>query len=201
MLTAWKAKLRELPFPEPARYTVVESWARCAAAHLSRDGRPAFKRIDQADLSRRKQKSAQLIATAKPRLDRLINRIGGKTTVAYLTDSDGIVLLSFGNADQITTFGLSEGHDWSERAMGTNGAGTALVTRSPVAVVGSEHYLSEFENCTCMAVPIFDAMRNLAGAIDVSSSVEEASPDRLSDVIATALEIEQELYALRSKPS
>jgi transcriptional regulator of acetoin/glycerol metabolism len=110
------------------------------------------------------------------------------------------VLISFGNAEQIATFGLSAGYDWSECTMGTNGAGTALALRKAVAVVGSEHYIRAFENCTCTAAPIFDAVRNLAGAIDVSSSVEEASPDRLSAVIATAREIEQDLYAIgRSK--
>ena len=195
MPSSWENSLRELGFAEPARYSVVESWARSAATLLSRDGEVRFRRVDQTDLVIRQQNAADLIAAAGPRLARLITEIPGNTTVAYVTDADGIVLLSYGNVDQIEIFGLSPGYDWSECAMGTNGAGTALAARKPVAVVGPEHYLRAFENCTCTASPIFGALRTLVGAIDVSSSVEEASPERLSDVIATAFDIEQELYA------
>ena len=49
---------------------------------------------------------------------------------------DGIVLLSRGNHQVMLLYGLCPGFDWSEKTMGTNGAGTALVTDSAVAVIG-----------------------------------------------------------------
>ena len=193
MHSSWKQTFNELTLVEPARYAIVESWARCATALHTRDGHPAFKEVDAADLALRQHKSADLIAASRPRLQQLIAETSGRTAVAYVTDADGIVLLSVGDSAQIANFRLSPGYDWSEATMGTNGAGTALVARRPVAVVGAEHYLHAFENCTCTAAPVFGVRRRLLGAIDVSSCVEEAVPDRLSDVIATALEIEYDL--------
>jgi transcriptional regulator of acetoin/glycerol metabolism len=193
MHLSWKQSLDALASVQPARYAIVESWARSATALHSRDGQPTFKQVDAADLAMRQHKSADLIAASQPRLQQLIAETSGRTAVAYVTDADGIVLLSVGDSAQISNFRLSPGYDWSEATMGTNGAGTALVARRPVAVVGAEHYLHAFENCTCTAAPVFGVRRRLLGAIDVSSCVEEAVPERLSDVIVAALEIEQEL--------
>ena len=45
-------------------------------------------------------------------------------------------------------WGVRPGHDWSEAAMGTNGAGTAIAAGQPVAVVGGEHYQQAFHGAT-----------------------------------------------------
>jgi PAS domain S-box-containing protein len=86
-------------------------------------------------------------------------------------------------------FCLLPGYDWSESSMGTNGAGTALVERRPVAVVGAEHYLELFGGCTCTAAPLLDGEGALLGAIDASSAVEHAQPSQLERVMQSASEL------------
>ena len=54
---------------------------------------------------------------------------------------DGVILDSLGDPSIVETFGLAPGFDWSEKQMGTNGAGTALVANMPVAVVGGSYRL------------------------------------------------------------
>ena len=190
----WKKDLHSLAYNEPARYAIIDSWGRSSGAHLERNARPAFHRIEEAELARRQKDAAALIELAVPRMNGLLHCLPGSSNVVYITDADGIVLASAGDPAQIDAFGLAPGYDWSERRMGTNGAGTALATRAAVAVVGEEHFLTAFGNCTCTAAPIHGHDRTIVGALDVSSSVADARPERLSQVIRVAEEISLALY-------
>lgn len=158
MPAAWKKYLTNLSFAEPARYAIVESWARSSAAVGGRNQEPKFTQVQADEFSRRLMASADFLNVAIPHLCGLMRNLPGQTHVAYITDADGIVLHSLGDQEQIQMFGLSPGFDWSESTMGTNGVGTALATKTPVAVVGDEHYLRAFENCTCTAAPISDPL-------------------------------------------
>ena len=193
MRALWEERLKERPYSDPARYAIVESWRRSEAAGLDPSVPPKFRQV--TDLRERLKRCTDLIDVAKPRLHRLLTALPGKTNVVYVTDADGIVLFSAGDPRQLTQFGLTPGYDWSEAAMGTNGVGTALALKAPVAVVGPEHFNKAFEDCTCTGAPIFGYDRRLIGAVDVSSSVQDAAPERLSQVISVALDIEAELYA------
>ena len=188
----WLSYQRQLPYSDPARYAIIESWARSEAAGLKRDAPPKFRRV--TDLQERLAKCAGLLEVARPRLSDLLKTLPGTTNVCYVTDAEGIVLFSAGPSDQLALFGLTPGYDWSEKAMGTNGVGTALATRSPVAVVGADHFNEAFGDCTCTGAPVFGPDRSIAGAIDVSSSARDAQPERLAAVIALAQQIERELY-------
>jgi transcriptional regulator of acetoin/glycerol metabolism len=180
------------------RAAILESWRRSEAARLDRHAPPKFTRV--TDLRERLEKCAALVDVARPRLGELLRTLPGTTNVAYVTDPDGIVLFSAGPTDQLAQFGLTPGYDWSEKAMGTNGVGTALALRTAIAVVGPEHFMDAFANATCTGAPVFGPDRSLAGAIDVSSSVQDAPPDRLSAVIAVALDIERTLSARQLQP-
>lgn len=172
---------------------LVESWARSEASGLDRHAPPKFRRA--TDLAERLQRCAALVDVARPKLSALLRQLPGGTNVVYITDADGIVLFSAGDPGQLAQFGLTPGYDWSEKTMGTNGVGTALATKAPVAAVGSEHFFDAFAGCTCTAAPVLEPDGRVAGAINVSSSAEEASPERLSQVIAVAHAIEAELRA------
>jgi transcriptional regulator of acetoin/glycerol metabolism len=113
--------------------------------------------------------------------------------VVYITDADGIVLHSVGNDATMRAYGLVPGFDWSECKMGTNGAGTALATGQPVAVIGSEHYRLPFREASCLASPIRSAAGEIIGAIDFSTHVADAKPEQLSAVVSLAHDIEREL--------
>jgi transcriptional regulator of acetoin/glycerol metabolism len=173
-------------------YVIVRSWQRSAAAGLARDGTP-FRQIAAGELGLRLQRSARLVDAARPRLEAVLANLPGTTNVAYVTDRDGIVLHSVGDTTQIVLFGLSPGYNWSEAAMGTNGAGTALATGHPVSVVGPEHFITAFANCTCTAAPIRDSDGAVIGAIDISSSVDDAPAWRIHLVVRTAQAIEADL--------
>lgn len=187
------AFIDQLPAEDPARAAVLESWERCLAARLAREGDPVFCRVPEPDLYERLARNRVFVDASLPLLQSLLRKLPGTSNVAYVTDAEGIVLCSAGPDDQLSQFGLLPGFDWSEARMGTNGAGTCLVTRRPVVVAGPAHYMTAFHDGTCTAAPIRGAHRRIVGALDVSSRVGDAHPERIQLVVATAAQIEERL--------
>jgi signal transduction histidine kinase len=178
--------------PIELRPLILDSWIRSGEAGVGRARDVLPPRISDAELEARCKASESFLQIAARHLRWLSAHLSASKHVAYVTDADGIVLHSEGDAAMRRDFGLDPGHDWSEQAMGTNGAGTAIASGQPVAVVGAEHYLMAFGDCTCTAAPIYSDGR-LVGALDVSSAARDATPDRLVLVAHIAAVIEHEL--------
>jgi PAS domain S-box-containing protein len=175
----------------PVRDVILHSWRRSSAAGLSRES-AVFPRVEDAELRASLERNHELLEVAAPHLEWISTFMAGVRHVAYLTDGDGVVLDALGDRAQIDALRLSPGHDRSEGAIGTNGAGTALAAAAPVAVIGPEHFVTAFQNCACMAAPVRVDGR-VIGTIDVSTSVADATPDRLALVAHAAFVIEREL--------
>lgn len=196
-----------LPYPEWARFLqsldnrpglggsarpcIVDSWRRSRDAGVSPQ-RPSFHRVADADLAARLQANRQLLGVAVPKLLAISGPLGFPHVV-YLTDADGIVLFAAPpDSLLIEEANLAPGNDWSERRMGTNGAGTALATGKAAAVLGCEHFCEAWQEFSCLAAPILDHGRPL-GAIDLSLAVEDAKPLHFAQMARAAYDIEQAL--------
>jgi signal transduction histidine kinase len=176
----WGAFLDALPKTSPVSDAILESWQRCRAAGLDRAlHADHFRSVDAPDLAERLRLNADLIDIARSHLDWLGAQLATVPHVVYLVDEDGIVLLSSGDPELIAYAHLAPGADWSERTMGTNGAGTAIASRRPVAVVGPDHFDRRWHDCTCTAAPIRHPDGGVIGAVDVTTSVEHARPEQL----------------------
>ncbi len=185
--------LAQHPYTRDVRLVILESWKRSRAAGVRRyHEKPLLHRIGAADLENRLEKNRELIEAG----GRLLQKFSAGREirhVIYLTDRDGIVLYSVGYDIWRAMFGLMPGFDWSEKTMGTNGAGTALATNHPVAVVGPDHFVSAFETTTCLACPVRTRDGTLLGAVDFSTTVEDARVEQLSEIIELAHRIERAL--------
>ena len=200
----WLEFVNRLPDGSPARPCIIESWARSSSVLDAMRDAPqlSLRRVDEAVLQQRLGRNQALIRAAKPHFEWLTSTYSSLRHVAYLTDHEGVVLYSVGDSELQRSFGLTPGYDWSESAMGTNGAGTALAENRPVAVIGSEHYLTALADCTCTAAPIHDPAGAVIGAIDFSTSAADGSPERLPLIAHVAYMIERELrydHELREK--
>src|SRR5690606_17484065 len=111
---------------------VVSRWR--SQAHGVDRGRTRARRIASDELQERLAASADLLQASRPHLEWLAAYFADIRHVVYLTDADGVVLASFGDPESQQEFALLPGNVWSEREMGTNGAGTALATGRPVVV-------------------------------------------------------------------
>ncbi|HEX5883585.1 MAG TPA: ATP-binding protein [Pyrinomonadaceae bacterium] len=197
--TTAAAQSETLDIKPALRPLIAESWRRSQAAGVVTTAEAVkFYRVDDDDLQRRQQASSDVIKVARPHLNWLSEWLAGTPHIVYLVDQDGIVLFSTGDYDNADAFGLTPGYDWSERTMGTNGAGTAIAANRPVAVFGPEHISEPFRGFTCMGAPLHDPDGQVCGAIDVSTSAEDAHEERLAVMAYIAFMIDTELAHLRA---
>lgn len=179
---------------------ILESWKRSRKTGLDPAPDSVYLRqVPHYELRQRLARNQQLLGVAKPALSAASRAFSSIPHVLYLADKDGIVLHSIGDNALIQAWGLSPGYDWSEKVMGTNGAGTALAVRRPVAVVGPEHYGFAFHDATCLAAPIRLAKRQVIAAIDLSVHVADVKPEQLGRIVKLAKEIEGKLAATRRR--
>ena len=171
---------------------IARSWRRSTRAGSTANG-AVFHRVSPEELARRLELTSWWLPLASAETEKLSHALRAKAHVAYVVGDKGIVLFSAGNDEIQQAYGLLPGFDWSERRMGTNGAGTALAERKPVAIVGREHYCATFVTCTCMAAPLFDRDGRLLGAIDVSMAEQDARPADWKKVIAAAARVTTQL--------
>lgn len=191
-LKVWERFVQGLTPLGPVPRVILGSWQRSKRSGVHPEV-PTFHRIDSADLAARLGRQRGLVEVAAPEL-RQLSRVLPQPSAAFLTDPDGIVLWSVSTApEMVELYGLAPGFDWSEEAMGTNGAGTALAIGEPVAVMGCQHYCSAWHEAACMAAPIHGADGGLLGAVDITIPMSEARPLLLAEVVRMAVAIEQRL--------
>ena len=158
---------------------IVDSWIRCKEFGLNTSQAP-FRQIPDEDLLERLRVKRELIDAAIPHLKWIALGMSGVPFVVYLTDEHGIVLHSIYSDSETARSGAVEpGCDWSEKVMGTNGAGTALATNRPVVIVRHEHYSCALDGWTCTAAPIRTSDGTVVGAVDASTIDANLSPERV----------------------
>lgn len=195
---AWKRfvqQIVELPPAIPERPYILESWKRCSEAGIGQalDNNVNLRRVEPSELKVRLDRNQELVNVAGPLLAGFSAALGTVGHVIYLTDRDGIVLFSVGSRDSMLVYGLLPGFDWSEQRMGTNGAGTAIATNRPVAVIGPDHYQLPFRDATCLAAPIHSPRGELIGAVDLSTHVNDAEVFQLTQIVSLAKLIKHRL--------
>ncbi|CAM5609378.1 GAF domain-containing protein OS=Streptomyces fumanus OX=67302 GN=GCM10018772_40210 PE=4 SV=1 [Streptomyces fumanus] len=96
--------------------------------------------------------------------------------------------------------GFEVGADWREDIVGTNGVGTAAVTRRPVQVFAAERFVHTHATWTCAGAPDHRPARRAAdGVVDVSGPLETMYPATLSWVSSVAKLAEAALRELHAR--
>ncbi|MFB6551161.1 GAF domain-containing protein [Streptomyces sp. NPDC056405] len=120
--------------------------------------------------------------------------------IMVVADDEGRVLWREGSARVLRKadgLGFELGADWREEVVGTNGVGTPAVTRRPVQVFASEHFVRSQATWTCAGAPITDPRSGrLLGVVDVSGPLETMHPATLAWVDSVAKLAEARLREL-----
>lgn len=164
---------------------IKASWERCAVWGLGTDF-PPLQTPNPELLEKRRLGRSKLLPIAEPHLCYLAQLLGSKRHAVALTDEQGILLRLHCDVKTAQHPLFFEGADWSERAIGTCGAGTAIHDKKPVVIFGPQHYYKSFHGWTCTAAPIITGQDCLLGAISVSLPETEATPDILNLVTIAA---------------
>lgn len=195
----WRRYLESGRAGDVVRSMILRSWERSRDADVDPEpdrhaGSAEPPRIRPEQVEDRRNRNRRLLEAADPDLDWLASLHRDIEHVVYLVCSDGIVLDSRAQPPELReTWSLLPGHDWSEQAMGTNGAGTALATGKPAAVIGPEHYIEGFHGVTCVGAPVVGPDSGIVGAIDLTTTLDAGDPRRLVVVAYAAANVSEKL--------
>ncbi len=177
---------------------LAQAHARSAAFGLRAAEMPDFSPLSRVALRELIGGNQSLYAHARPVMETLHAQIADTQSLVLLTDPDGVILHSIGDAEFIekaNRVALCPGVSWAEGTRGTNAIGTALVSGQALAVHGEEHFLQANRILACSCAPIVDPFGRTLGALDVSGDPRGFSPHTLALVRMSAQLIENHLFA------
>lgn len=115
---------------------------------------------------------------------RVVQRIDSSSTATHLFDR----------------VQYAPGFDFSEAAVGTNGAGTVFESGQPVSIVGPEHYSESLENFAACGAPILDPVTGrVEGVVAIATLTQSWNPVMHVLVKNAAKEISRNLLLDRSQ--
>ncbi|MFF8916315.1 GAF domain-containing protein [Streptomyces sp. NPDC015032] len=193
---AREARLAGGHAPVAPRAEISASWDRMLRSGVDPDQSTESVLLGMDEIERRRRSST--LSEVMPLLNEcLVSLVDAAQQIVVITDVEGRVLWRRGNtgvlrrADGIC---LSEGAAWAEADTGTNAIGTALVSRTPVQVHSSEHFVRSLHNWTCAAAPVRDPRDSrLIGIVDISGPVSTFHPTSLALVGSVARLAESEI--------
>jgi hypothetical protein len=188
-------------FPDDQRRLIAASWQRSLLAGIDPETRSApvvydLKAIQDVRL-------AHPLNPLLPMLAHCMLRAADESKhVMVVTDAEGRVLWRDGHHEVLRRgdeIGLADGCDWNERAVGTNGIGTALAARRPVNVYSAEHLIKVLHAWSCSAAPITDPdTGEVLGCIDISGTASHLPPATVA-LVATTARLAESHLAMRMR--
>lgn len=157
--------------------------------------------LSQPELRFVSGRTQRLIQSALPEMQHLHRLVDPLDFTVMLADPTGIVLSRHTQRSQLSgcrRWRFQAGAVWDEQNAGTNAIGTCLREERPVMVVHDQHWRLCFRKLTGMAVPVYNSIGELAGAMDISSFTAEnvvpAAPLLMDALLTTARRVEEKLF-------
>jgi transcriptional regulator of acetoin/glycerol metabolism len=173
---------------------IETSQERCKLLNISKDQVFSNKIISDAELQKKFYEKRNMIMTAAPYMDQLINFVKGCNFFALLTDGDGCILNAIGDEKilgEAFELKMVPGAYMNEENIGTNSMAVVLKTGKPVQLSGEDHYIKAYHKWTCSGAPIKDSHGNLIGVLDLTGYMDQVHPHTLGMVIAASNAIEE----------
>ncbi|MFF3904667.1 GAF domain-containing protein [Streptomyces sp. NPDC001848] len=175
--------------PVPPRPVIEASWERMLRRGVDPDHDVRADPLGRDEIERRRRDSP--LRHVLPVLrEGLLSVADVARHIMVVADADGRILWREGSAPVLRKadgLGFELGADWGEGVVGTNGVGTPAVTRRPVQVFASEHFVRSHASWTCTGAPITDPRDGrLIGVVDVSGPLESMHPATLAWVESVA---------------
>jgi transcriptional regulator of acetoin/glycerol metabolism len=185
------AKGRDIP-DGLLRPMVLESWKRSRAFGAD-PYRDCAGRVDDEELSRRRERRADLREVALPYIQNLFRIVAGTGSLISLGDEDSVILdLEADESIRTTNNFPHPGTIHSEDAVGTSGMGTALMIDQPVQIQSVEHWMVQNHCWSCNSMPIHYGGK-IIGCLMLSCPTNYAHEHSLGLVVAAVKAIEREL--------
>lgn len=178
---------------ESIKSCISKSHQRCIDLGISKSLVYSSRILDEAELQSRFAKNRNLILTASPYINQLVDFVKNSNFFALLTDEDGCILNAVGDEKILSeAFALKmiPGAFMDEKSIGTNAMSMVITEKQPIQISGSNHYIKAYHKWTCSAAPIMNN-NNLIGVLNLTGYTEDVHPHTLGMVVAAASAIEE----------
>jgi sigma-54 dependent transcriptional regulator, acetoin dehydrogenase operon transcriptional activator AcoR len=197
-MLAWERFLTGEPEAAvPVGNFVVSSWQRSLQLGVDPTGRAAPIAVRGDDLHVLRTRHSDLLTAASGVFAEVADLLAGSHSIMLLTDAKGVVLDAVGDIqtlERAEDIHLTQGGDWREDVVGTNGIGTALATGRPAQVHASEHFCEGIKSWTCAGAPILEpGTRDILGVVDISGPPTTYQRNNLILAVTAARQIEAAL--------
>jgi transcriptional regulator of acetoin/glycerol metabolism len=194
-MLAWERFLTGEPFvPPPARNFLVSSWLRSRDFGIDPTARAAPIVSDAGKLEALRRQHRELINATHSIYQEAAELLEDTGSILLLTTSEGVVLRAVGDHQTLDAgqrIHLTEGGDWRESAIGTNGIGTTLATGRPAQVHAAEHFCEGIKSWTCAAAPVLHPVSGeVLGVVDISGPPSTYQRTNMTLAISIARQIE-----------
>ncbi len=173
---------------------IQESHKRCRELRIREEQIFSGEILEEEALQHKFSENRDLILTASPYMEQLLNFVKGTNFFILLTDGQGCILNAIGDEKILTeAFELKmiPGANMSEESVGTNAMAMVIKTQEPIQLSGEDHFIKAYHKWTCSASPIKDLENNLIGALNLTGYTESVHPHTLGMVIAASNAIEE----------
>ena len=182
------------------RTWIVQSWRRCLARGARPEAPVVFDAVPRHAGAHAADMHADLLAAARPELQRLAAQIAPIRYFALLTDARGTVIDTAGAIDHRNraTHAIARvGVDLSESSIGTSAIGAALAEHAPVWLHRGEHFFNDTAVYSCAGAPLFGPDGACLGMLDVTGVDAPERPELQYLVARSAQGIEDALVLAR----
>ena len=172
-MLAWERFLNgEADAAAPAGHFVVASWRRSLRLGVDPAARAAPIAVGRDGLQALRNRHCDLLTAAFGVFAEVEELLAGSRSIMVLTNAGGIVLEAVGDIrtlEEAKAINLTQGGDWREAVIGTNGIGTTLATGRACDVHAAEHFCEGIRRWTCAGAPIFEpGTEEILGVVDIS---------------------------------
>lgn len=158
------------------------SWQRCSTHHrLDPSARPQMHRLSARELREETLPLEVYLPAIATELDFVQSILRSEGYFSSFSNADGLILdyRDGGSMNPSVDKRERAGVIWSESIAGTNGVGTCLAERRPVAVIRDEHFFEAFSDLTCFSVPVLSPADEIIGVFNITATAKQFSTDAL----------------------
>ncbi|MCB5160456.1 sigma-54-dependent Fis family transcriptional regulator [Marinomonas algarum] len=181
---------------ESHKERIQASWYRCEQFGLDHTSQPDFATLGKGTLNDLVDQHRSLLETTENEvLPYYENILSNSACMIVLADRQGHVLNTWGQPrfGSAAEHGLVGGNQWTEKGVGTNAIGTALMTGEAIQVGRDEHYLRANRFMVGSASPIYNTKNDLVGVLDISSDAYLPQDHTFGMVKLMSLSVENRL--------
>jgi transcriptional regulator of acetoin/glycerol metabolism len=195
-MLAWERFLAGEP-SIAAPSALVDSWQRSLRSGVSPTAGSAPIAVQGDAVAALCWRHRELLAASERLFTVTADLFADSHSILLLTNQDGVILKAAGDLRTLAAgekIHLTMGADWREGQAGTNGIGTALATRQPTYIHGSEHFCEGIKSWSCAAAPICEPGTGaIIGVLDISGPPSTYQINNLTLAVTAARQVEMVL--------